>query len=127
MYPSVEPEFYQPQPNIQTSENQPSTQTSATQHSTDLHPKPAKNWAVKVGRFSTEKDTNKTVTLLQKHGFDGFVKEIKSNDNLVMEVYVGPTQQRSQAESLNKKLQKSHISGRVVTTEYDSTKSTNDQ
>jgi len=136
MYPSLEPEFYQAQPNTQTSENQPSTQTSDSQPSSgqqndypsqSLHPKPAKNWAVKVGRFSTVKDTNKTVALLQKHGFDGFVKEIKSNDNQVMEVYVGPTQQRSQAESLNKKLQKSHISGRVVTTEYDSSKSTNDQ
>lgn len=76
-------------------------------------------WAVKVGRFSSEGEVKKTVALLQKKGFDGFVKEIKTAESTFSEVYAGPTKHRSEADKLYNQLKQSHISGKVVPTEFN--------
>lgn len=126
-----------PKPRISTVQNQPKIVSSVSQQEVsppqaDSH-KPinqqaaeqtrsdssTQRWAVKVGRFSSEGEVKKTVTLLQNKSFDGFVKEIKTAESTFSEVYAGPTKHRSEAEKLYNRLKQAHISGKVVPTEFN--------
>lgn len=106
------------QPDSQSMPNYPSNPVNENQSSLSDSPEP-KKWAVKVGSYTSSTELKKSVALLQKRGFDGFIKEIKNGSKVTSEVYVGPTKERAAAEKLNNKLKQAHIMGKIVNTDFD--------
>ncbi len=115
---SSDPDNHSTQPDNKSMPNYPSNPTNDNQSSLSDSPETEK-WAVKVGSYTNSTELKKSVALLQKRGFDGFIKEIKNGSKVTSEVYVGPTKERAAAEKLNNKLKQSHIKGKVVNTDFD--------
>lgn len=69
---------------------------------------------VKVGTFDDPKNVNNIVKSLQKHGMNGFIKELKTNDKKVYEVYVGPADTHTEAKNLLAQLKGIQLGGYIV-------------
>lgn len=106
------------QPDENSLPKYPSNPANENQSSLSEPPESQK-WAVKVGSYTSSTELKKSVSLLQKRGFDGFIKEIKNGTKVTSEVYVGPTKERAAAEKLNNKLKQAHIKGTIVNTDFD--------
>ena len=76
-------------------------------------------WVIQLGTFSSEQNALALRDQLRAKGYTAFVEKIKSGDNQLFRVRVGPELERARADAMRDKLEK-ETKQRGIVTRYPS-------
>ena len=94
---------------------QPQSLPNATDATASAQPQSATGmWAVQLGSFSNKQNAERLAADLRKNGYAAFLSQLKSGDNSLHRVRVGPQENRDNAEAVAGRLAVAGHKGQVV-------------